>query len=228
MRLNKFLALATGMSRRSADDLIEKDSVRVNGNAVKLGLIIDPAKDTVTLQGVPLRLPGTATTLLFHKPLGYVCSRNGQGSKTIYDLLPEKFHKLKPVGRLDKNSSGLLLLTNNGEFAHTLTHPSFHKEKIYEVELNSNLTEENEKAISDIGIRLDDGVSRLQLRLLDTERTKWQVRMSEGRNRQIRRTFRAIGHEVVYLHRTNFGTYSLGNLKPGEFKPIQTVTIQSQ
>ncbi len=226
MRLNKFLALATGMSRRAADKAIANGEVLINGTAAELGQVINPEQGTVTWQGKAVRLPEGTSTIMLYKPRGYVCSRDGQGSKTVYDLLPARLNSLKPVGRLDKDSSGLLLLTNDGDLAHKLTHPSFQKEKTYTVELSSKLSEQDEQIISSTGIQLADGPSRLMLESLNTERTRWRVKMSEGRNRQIRRTFQAAGYEVITLHRTDFGVYSLGDLKPGEFLAIQPDTMQ--
>jgi 23S rRNA pseudouridine2605 synthase len=214
MRINRFIALATGVSRRAADRLADAGEILVNGRPIRLGQEIANA-DRVTYHGKHLQLPNRQTIML-NKPVGYVCSRDGQGSKTIYDLLPSELHSLKPVGRLDKSSSGLLLLTNDGELAHQLTHPSFEKEKAYEVELNKPLTLPNAAKIEH-GIQLEDGPSKLQLR---GSGKIWQVRMHEGRNRQIRRTFGAFGYEVARLHRTHFGKYTLDNLPLGKFQEV--------
>jgi 23S rRNA pseudouridine2605 synthase len=150
-----------------------------------------------------------------------VCSRNGQGSQTVYALLPPKFASLQPVGRLDKDSSGLLLMTSDGQLAHELTHPSFQKVKVYEVTLDKDLQPLHRQMISDHGVTLDDGVSKFELeRLHDSDEKIWHVRLHEGRNRQIRRTFAALGYTVTTLHRTKFGPYSLGSLAPGSFQEI--------
>jgi 23S rRNA pseudouridine2605 synthase len=147
---------------------------------------------------------------MMNKPVGYVVSRNGQGSPTIYSLLPLQYHKLKPVGRLDKASSGLLLLTNDGNLANDLTHPSKQKVKIYEISLNLPLQPLHRQMISDHGIELEDGNSKLQLERREEGNDKdWTVTMHEGRNRQIRRTFGALGYDVTKLHRTQFGPYKL-------------------
>lgn len=223
-RLNKYLALQLGISRREADDLIAKGQVTINGTPAILGarLILS---DTVSVKGREVTGHTAYQYILFHKPVGYVCSRRAQGDNpTIYDLLPAEFRVLKPVGRLDRDSSGVLLLTNDGDFAYQMTHPKFYKVKIYEVELDHDLEPLHQQMISDYGVQLEDGGSKLSLeRLNDTDRKAWRVTMSEGRNRQIRRTFAALGYEVVKLHRTNFGDYSLGDIKTGEYK---TVDIQ--
>ena len=219
MRLNKYLAHATGMSRREADELISDGRVRVNGEVAELGSQPDePA--TITIDGKAVTGPSTHTYLMLNKPVGVVCSRRQQGdTPTIYSLLPEKYRSLKPVGRLDRESSGLILLTDDGDFAHTLTHPSFHKTKSYEVEIKQSLTTLHRQMISDHGVLLEDGPSKLQLeRLEDGNDKRWRITMHEGRNRQIRRTFGGLGYMVMKLHRTTFGNYLLGSLESGKFK----------
>lgn len=220
MRINKFVALCTGMSRRVADAVIAKGRVQVNGRAPSSGQDITSA-DNVTLDGHALTPPAHTRTVLFNKPAGYVVSRDGQGSRTIYDILPPELHGLKPVGRLDKDSSGLLLLTNDGQLAQQLTHPSYEKVKIYEIELSRPLEPLHRQMISGQGIQLSDGPSKLQLdRLHEGDDRAWRVRMHEGRNRQIRRTFAAFNYMVVTLHRTHFGSYTLGALTPGTYKDV--------
>lgn len=156
------------------------------------------------------------------KPPGVLCSRRSQGGvPTIYSLLPEKYARLKPAGRLDKDSSGLLLLTDDGDYAHQLTHPSFGKIKRYEVSLNLPLSSEDQRHISRQGIKLPDGTSRLELsRLLPDNDRVWRVSMSQGRNRQIRRTFAALGLLVTRLHRVALGPYSLDQLNGQPFKEV--------
>jgi len=212
MRLNRYIALATGMSRRSADEIIAAGKVKVNNQLAQVGVEV-ASKDNVTLEGRLLILPSSATTIVLNKPVGYVCSRDGQGSKTIYDLLPTELHNLKPVGRLDKDSSGLLLLTNDGQLANELTHPKFTKQKVYKVELNRDIDDQDRQAIEE-GIKLVDGISKLSL---SGHTNKWTVTMSEGRNRQIRRTFEALNYTVTGLHRTQFGPYKLSDLSIGKF-----------
>lgn len=222
MRINRFLAAATGLSRRAADAAVTSGGVLVNGIPAAVGQDIGD-QDVVIYQGKTLRLADTTDTqtIIFNKPVGYVSSRNGQGSRTIYELLPPELHHLKPVGRLDKDSSGLLLLTNDGALAQELTHPSYQKVKKYQVSLDKPLQPLHRQMITEVGIQLDDGPSKLILeRLEDGSDTKWQVTMSEGRNRQIRRTFAAVGYTVVTLHRTNFGPYTLEQLKPGSYKTV--------
>lgn len=249
-RLNKHLALQLGVSRREADDLIAAGKVTVNGSVATLGSRVQ-AGDAVTVGGKDLTGAAQFEYVLFNKPVGYVCSRRPQGdTPTIYSLLPQKYHALKPVGRLDKDSSGLILLTNDGDFAHRMTHPSFQKTKVYEVQLDKPLAPLHQQMISDYGIMLPDGPSKFVVsRIKDSKAISaddylepkpseapgtsakrgakaegesrgkndiYEIHMTEGRNRQIRRTFAALGYTVTALHRTQFGNYSLGDIKSGE------------
>lgn len=219
MRINQFLAKYTELSRRAADKAVSDGRVEVNGILAMLGdVVVD--SDRVSLDGQEIDSSQVDATIMLHKPTGYVVSRNGQGSKTVYDLLPERYHHLNPVGRLDKDSSGLLLLTTDGKLANELTHPRYDKTKTYEVELNRPLDPLDQDAVHDKGVALEDGPSKLGLDPLGTGHKKWLVTMSEGRNRQIRRTFEHLGYKVTKLHRTNFGDYSLSDLKSGEFSVI--------
>lgn len=213
MRINKYLALHTSLSRRAADDAVRAGQVVVNGTSAELGTDVMPG-DTVTLAGQPVRerSGGAHTILLLNKPVGYVCSRRGQGSRTIYELLPDEYRRLKPAGRLDKDSSGLLVLTDDGQLAHELTHPKFQKEKTYEVVLDKPLAKGHEMSIALEGIALHDGISRFHLEPIGGGGKTWRVIMHEGRNRQIRRTFAALGYMVVELHRTQFGIYGIRQL----------------
>lgn len=221
MRLNKFLARASGISRREADDVIASGQVTVNGQAANIGQSIDEQHDAVIYKGQKLTLPTADTTIMLNKPVGYVCSRKRQGdSPTIYELLPKDFQKLKTIGRLDKDSSGLILLSDNGDLAHQLTHPKFAKVKEYTVTLDHPLSALHQQMISDFGISLEDGTSQLILESLNEKRTKFRVTMHEGRNRQIRRTFAALGYQVKTLHRLSFDNYQLGNLEPGQWKSV--------
>ncbi|HSX46215.1 MAG TPA: pseudouridine synthase [Candidatus Saccharimonadia bacterium] len=214
MRINKFVAQASGLSRRAADRAIEEGRVKVNGQSADIGVEISEG-DSVTFDGQSLSLPTETTTIMLNKPTGYVSSRQGQGNRTIYELLPPQYRNLKPVGRLDKDSSGLILLTDDGELANQLTHPSYGKTKIYEITLDKPLEPLHRQMISDHGVRLDDGPSKLALEKLQANGLEWRVTMTEGRNRQIRRTFAALGYDVDKLHRINFGNYTLGTLKEG-------------
>lgn len=221
LRLNKFLAEQLGLSRRQADDLISTGKVTVNGQTAALGARID-SHDEVICKGQKVTHVTNYIYLGMNKPAGYVCSRKHQdGAPTIYELLPTKYQALKTVGRLDKDSSGLILLTNDGDFAFQMTHPKFQKNKLYEVKLDHALEPLHQQEISDFGIEIGDGVSKMGLTKLDDSRKKWLINLSEGRNRQIRRTFGALGYTVTELHRTQFGPYQLSGLKPGEYIEVR-------
>ena len=249
IRLNKFLAERLGLSRREADEIISDGKVKIDGQTAQLGARVDYSSK-VWYNGSIIPFDTDYLYIAFNKPVGYVCSRRAQGSTpTIYDLLPTKYRQLKTVGRLDKDSSGLILLTNDGDFAYQMTHPKFHKEKIYEVELDRPLEPLHQQMISDYGVMLDDGPSKFTViasaggatggtpaarrRMPSTvgeavttgpvERLRFTVILSEGRNRQIRRTFAALGYRVTALHRTQFGPYQLASLAPGKCEPVTKV-----
>lgn len=219
MRINKFVAQATGLSRRAADQAIHDARVTINQRPAVLGDTVSEA-DVVTLDKRPITPPVKTLTIRLNKPVGYVCSRNGQGSCTIYDLLPPELHQLKPVGRLDKYSSGLLLLTNDGDLANQLTHPRYAKTKVYEIKLGKALAPIDRKIITTNGISLEDGLSQLQLDSLNDQGDEWRVTMREGRNRQIRRTFEALDYTISRLHRTHFGVYQLKGLELGQHQQL--------
>lgn len=218
MRINKFLAQATSLSRRAADRAVQDGRVTIDGQMAINGTEV-AGTSQVKLDGRTVRPNAEKVTLMLNKPVGYVCSRNGQGSQTIYDLLPAEYHHLNPVGRLDKDSSGLLLLTNDGDLANQLTHPRYAKTKRYEVRLDMPLQPLHQQMITDHGVMLEDGKSRFAITRLDTPTGTYEVLMTEGRNRQIRRTFASLGYRVTSLHRTNFGSYALQDLMSGTTKP---------
>lgn len=220
MRLNKYVASSTSLSRRAADAAIEQGRVQVNGKEPTLGYVVLP-DDVVTLDSRAITPDVKTLVVMLNKPVGYVCSRNGQGSQTVYEILPPAMYNLNPVGRLDKNSSGLLLLTNDGNLANELTHPSREKNKVYQVSLDKPLQPLHRQMISDHGVTLNDGPSKFELeRTDDGDETRWTITMHEGRNRQIRRTFMALGYTVTALSRTQFGEYQLGDLESGVHKVV--------
>jgi pseudouridine synthase len=208
-----------GISRRHADKLISSGKVTINDQPAELGKTV-ANDDVVKIDSKVVVAPDNKLTIMLNKPVGIVVSREGQGSKTVYDILPSEYQSLKPVGRLDKNSSGLLLLTNDGDLANKLTHPSNDKIKTYFVDINKPLSPEHEQTMNDEGVGLEDGVSHLGVIPRDNRRIRLSVSMTEGRNRQIRRTFRALGYEVIRLERRELANYSLGNLEAGEYKVV--------
>lgn len=222
IRLNKYLAQKLGISRRKADELIDSGKVTINGAKVSLGSQIN-LSDEIAVNGKQVESGDVDFTyIMLHKPVGYVSSRKQQGdTPTIYELVPQKYRNLKTVGRLDKDSSGLILLTNDGDFTQSMTHPSFYKIKKYNVSLSDPLQPLHQQMISDFGVELPDGPSKMSLERVDESRKNWIVTMSEGRNRQIRRTFASLGYTVTDLHRTDFGPYNLGGLPVGEVIEVQ-------
>lgn len=219
LRLNKFIAHHAGLSRREADQAIEQGRVRVNNVIAILGSQVAPT-DIVILDGTKITPAPSYTYLLVNKPVGYVCSRRQQGdSPTIYSLLPTHYHHLKTVGRLDRDSSGLIIMTDDGDLAHRMTHPKFVKTKVYQVRLDHPLAPLHQQMISDHGVALPDGISTFHIEKND-DTSQLKITMHEGRNRQIRRTFAALGYTVVALHRTHFGPYNLDDLDNKKYRSI--------
>ncbi len=213
------MASATGLSRRAADEAIKSNRVIINGRPAILGDTVK-TDDHVTLDNRSITPDVKPITIMFNKPVGYVCSRKGQGSKTIYDLLPKEYRHLKAVGRLDKDSSGLLLLTSDGDLANQLTHPKYKKNKVYRVRLDKDLNQKDEKKLI-TGVRLDDGLSKF-IRLNKYSHATYEVTLGEGRNRQIRRTFNALDYKVERLHRIQFGPYKIEGLVTDNITVLKT------
>lgn len=215
MRINRFVARASGLSRRAADTAVADGRVMIGKRVAVLGDAVGDG-DVVTLDGGVLQIP-TNRTIMLHKPAGSVTSRRQQGATpTIYAFLPEELHDLKPVGRLDRDTSGLLLLTNDGELAQELQHPSSGKTKRYLVWLDRPLTDRDMKKIAS-GITLGDGPSYMEVQ---PESGHYSVTLQEGRNRQIRRSFGALKRRVTKLHRTDFGPYALEGLQAGKWREL--------
>lgn len=217
MRLNKYIAHYYGVSRREADNLISDNKVKVNGEVSILGAQVDD-NSLVEVKGYDKPKNTNYVYLLANKPVGYVCSRKSQDdSPTIYELLSERYQNLKTVGRLDKDSSGLIMFTNDGDFAQNMTHPSKQKRKIYILTLDRLLSDKDLQQINS-GVKLKDGLSRLACTQLGD--LKYRVVMNEGRNRQIRRTFGELGYTIIKLKRVQFGDHELGDLSEGSFEEI--------
>jgi 23S rRNA pseudouridine2605 synthase len=219
MRINRFVASASGLSRRASDAAVAAGRVIINGQTAHIGdTVPDNAPAAVTLDSRPLTLPTAFRLIAFHKPVGYVSSRTQQGSDpTLYSLLPKAFHSLRIVGRLDRDSSGLILLSDDGDFVHRHTHPSFDKIKIYDITTSRDLTPADRRRL-ETGVMLTDGPSRLTV--VRAQGREVRVSLREGRNRQIRRTFGALGYETLRLHRQQIGPYELGDLPEGAWREI--------
>jgi 23S rRNA pseudouridine2605 synthase len=222
IRLNRYLAMCGVASRRGADELIAAGSVRIDGSVVReLGTIVD-AGSSVTVDGVTLAPPERFTYILMHKPLGVVTTmRDPAGRSTVADLLPQG-PRVVPVGRLDYATDGALLLTNDGELANALLHPRFGVEKTYRATIAGKLNPEELQRLRR-GIVIDGRrTSSASAATVATGRSRSvvELKIHEGRNRQVRRMFEELGHRVLALTRTRFGPLSLGKLAPGETRPL--------
>lgn len=227
-RLNKYIASSGLCSRRKADELIESGVVTVNGKKVtELGYSVLP-KDKVFVSGKMIH-PVKHEYYRFYKPAGYITTAEDEkGRKTIYDLLPENLHHLKPVGRLDKDSTGLIILTNDGELINELTHPSAKVPKLYRVVVNSAITQNDIDKMYK-GIEIEPGkMAYAQVDVLEIDKTStvMEILLYQGLNRQIRKMFEYLGYEVVSLKRIQHAILNLDGLKRGEFKPIKPRQIK--
>ncbi|HWJ49491.1 MAG TPA: pseudouridine synthase [Solirubrobacteraceae bacterium] len=220
MRLAKYLAHAGVASRRAAETLIAAGRVSVDG-----ALVADPAHDVgedarVALDGRPLEGAEPRVLYALHKPVGVVSTaRDTHGRKTVLDLVPARGLRLYPVGRLDADSSGLILLTNDGELANRLTHPRFEVPKTYRAKLaGPPVTDRALRALRN-GVQLEDGITA-PARARRVSEHVIELTIHEGRNRQVRRMCKAVGHPVVELTRIAFGPLELGELKPGAHRRL--------
>ena len=222
MRLQKFLAHAGVASRRVAERLIEQGKVRVNGKVVReLGTSVGES-DRIDVSGTPVILHTERMYLVVHKPAGMMTTMSDpEGRRTIRDLIPKDAPRIVPVGRLDYDTSGVLLLTNDGELAHVLTHPRFGVDKTYRAVVTGRLLPDDLKRLAS-GVKLEDlRTGGAQLRVVATRRdtSVIDITVHEGKNRQVRRMFEAVGHPVILLTRLRFGPLKLGDLPAGGARP---------
>ncbi len=227
-RLNKYIASSGLCSRRGADELIESGAVMVNGKKItELGYSVQP-KDKVFVNGKMIH-PVKHEYYRFYKPAGYITTSDDEkGRKTIYDLLPENLHHLKPVGRLDRESTGLIILTNDGDLINSLTHPSAKVPKLYRVSINGKITQKDIDTMYK-GIEIEKGktaYAQVDVLECDNNSTVMEILLYQGLNRQIRKMFEHLGYEVVTLKRIQHAIFTLDGLKRGEFKPIKPGQIK--
>lgn len=225
MRINKFISLCGIASRRAADTLIADGKVMVNGEVISdLGHQVDEEKDQVVVDGVRARLPKKCTTIMFHKPAGCVCTKDDpQGRQTVYDYLPPGYHTLKYVGRLDLQSRGLILFTDDGELLHRLTHPSYEIPRSYFVWTDRPLSEHAAQRLVDgVDIREEDAEEEEIAFATDIylEKGFAELVLTEGKNREIRRMMRVVGYEIRDLKRVSYCRLQLGDLPAGEFREL--------
>jgi len=227
MRLNAFLARAGVASRRKADELIRDGRVRVNGRAGELNTVVGK-HDVVEVDGERVARQALAH-LLLHKPPGVVTTaRDPQGRPTVVDLVPSE-PRVVPVGRLDADTTGALVLTNDGELAHRLAHPRYGVPKVYEADVDGSPSREALDALRD-GIELDDGrTAPAEVRVLSTSRRRSRIELTlhEGRNRQVRRMLEAVGHPVRRLHRPRYAGLDLDGLQEGQWRTLTRGQVES-
>jgi pseudouridine synthase len=222
MRLNAWLARAGVASRRKADELIKDGRVTVNGEVGQLNTFV-ATTDEVRLDGRPLAKQRLAYILLY-KPAGVVTTASDpQGRRTVVDLVRHP-SRVVPVGRLDADTTGALLLTNDGELAHRLAHPKYEVDKVYEVETWTQPSDADLERLRG-GVELDDGsTSPAQVRRLAGARI--ELTIHEGRNRQVKRMFEAVGHRVRSLHRSRYGPLTLEGLEPGRWRELEPFEVE--
>lgn len=211
------------MSRRQAEEKIRLGLVMIGGRVAQLGESADPECDEIRVDGKPISFAATTLTLMLNKPTGYICSMNDpQGRRLAIELLPADFGRLYPVGRLDYNTEGLLLVTNDGSLAQHLTHPSHHVPKTYLVKVRGVLGDAGRKKMES-GIRLEDGVTAPAhvSGIRRSGQNSWfELTLREGRNRQVRRMCEALGLPVVRLKRIALGGLRLGDLRSGMYRVL--------
>ncbi len=228
VRINKFLAGCGLGSRRKCEHFIEDGRVTVNGRVPHLSTKIDAESDIVLFDGKQVKPVHIQYYVMLNKPKGYITSVGDPfGRRTIRDIVDEKYWEagIFPVGRLDKDTEGLLLLTNDGPLAHRLMHPSFECKKKYTVVLNTPLSSADKEKIES-GIKLREFHAKpCSIQLLDSEKTRLEITISEGKKRQIRLTFRSLHYKVLSLKRTSLGPLHLGRLPKGHLRDLHKSEI---
>ena len=222
MRLNAFLARAGVASRRGADELIKAGRVTVNGEAGQLNTFVE-SRDRVELDGRRVELQ-PLTYVLLHKPAGTVTTaRDPRGRRTVVDLV-DHTARVVPVGRLDADTTGALLLTNDGELAHRLAHPRYEVEKVYEAQVEGEPSEDELERLR-AGIGLDDGpTAPAEARLIAPGTV--ELRLHEGRKHQVKRMLAAVGHPVTHLHRSRYAGLTLEGLEPGAWRELEPSEVE--
>ena len=228
VRLNKYIASAGICSRRKADEMIEQGLVNVNGKRVsELGYLVSE-KDKVFIDEKLIH-PLKHEYYRSYKPAGYITTADDEkGRKTIYDILPEELHKLNPVGRLDRESTGLIILTNDGELINELTHPSVKIQKVYIVSINGRINQNHIDQMAN-GIEIEPNkkaYAEVEVLEISNKSTLMEVVLYQGLNRQIRKMFDYLGFEVESLKRIQHATITHDGLKRGEFKPIKPKQVK--
>ena len=231
IRIQKIIADSGFCSRRKAEQLISEGEVKVNGHLVKLGDKADPKSDIITVSGEKIKAEGiTLRYIKLYKPRGYVTTMSDElGRKTVTELLTDVDERVYPIGRLDKDSEGILLLTNDGSFANDIMHPRKHVTKTYRVTVAEKVTETTINTLMN-GVEIEENVRTapctVTVIIEEPERTVLEFTIAEGKNRQIRKMCEAVGLTVRRLRRTNIGGVKLGMLKPGEYADLTKQEMQ--
>lgn len=226
VRINKYIAESGLASRRKADELIEQGLVKVNGKIVKdLGTIISYS-DFVTVKGDPISVEQHYIYIVLNKPKDYITTtKDEKGRKTVLDLV-KKRARIYPIGRLDRNTTGVLLLTNDGELAHRLTHPSYEIERLYYAKLDKAMNLEDAQKLSE-GVELEDGMTApCEVFVMPDDKSKVRILLKEGKNREVRRMFEAVGYEVKQLDRKMFAGITAQKLARGEYRHLERKELQ--
>jgi len=228
-RLQKILAEAGVASRRRAEELIREGRITVNGRLARIGDKVDPSRDHIKVDGKLVASPAAKAYLMLNKPKQVVTTaEDPEGRTAVMDLVKNKLPRLFPVGRLDFDAEGILLLTNDGEMAHRLSHPSFQVPRTYWVKVKGKPTPEEVRKLSQ-GITLEDGPTapcRIVFRREARENAWLEMTLREGRNHQVKRMWERMGHPVLKLRRVSFAGLSLGSLKAGEVRHLRPPEVE--
>lgn len=223
MRLQKFLSECGVASRRKSEELISMGKVKVNGRIAQIGDKINPKRDTVTVSGKRVVSSKNKYYIMLHKPRGFVTTLSDEmDRKCVADLVKDIPERIYPVGRLDKDSEGLLLMTNDGDFANAMMHPKHHVPKTYRVTVRQNVTENMVDQLA-VGIVIEGrktATADVRVLLKEDTRTVLEIILYEGRNREIRKMCESLGLEVIRLKRTQFGSVKLGMLAQGKYREL--------
>lgn len=229
VRLQKMLADCGVASRRKAEEMISAGEIKVNGVTAKIGDKVDPKKDKVSVKGKPLDTHVKGIYLMLHKPRGFITTMSDEmDRKCVAELVKEIPERIYPVGRLDRDSEGLLLMTNDGEFANAMTHPSLHIPKTYRVTIRPSITEDQLTQMA-VGMMIDDrktAPARVNVISQEPGRVVLEIVLYEGRNRQIRKMCEQLGLEVARLKRVTIGSLKLGMLQPGKWRMLTAEEVK--